>query len=191
MKATLNQLWLLYQPTTNNPNLPTPAQKLARLELPATGWERRYRVRVHGTPNPEALASLRRGMVVDGVAYVSGMTARSGDPKALAGMDEYAQARVIFGKIKGLVEAAGGAMADVVKITVYVTDIANNTKVWQARREFFTGELQRGTGKVVPAVANGAVRLSCSRCIPAETLVVFWRETLTNTFCVRESTTPA
>ncbi len=37
-------------------------------------------------------------LVVDGIAYVSGMTARSADPKELAGMDEYAQAKVIFGK---------------------------------------------------------------------------------------------
>jgi 23S rRNA pseudouridine2605 synthase len=40
-----------------------------RLELPATGWVRRYRVRVHGQPNPTALDDLRRGMTVDGVRY--------------------------------------------------------------------------------------------------------------------------
>jgi len=34
-----------------------------------------------------------------------------------------------------MVEAAGGAMADVVKVTIYVTNIKNNTKVWAARRE--------------------------------------------------------
>ena len=43
---------------------------LARfLELPSTGWPRRYRVRVHGRPTPEALASLKRGVTVDGVRY--------------------------------------------------------------------------------------------------------------------------
>lgn len=40
-----------------------------RLELPTTGWVRRYRVRVHGTPSPEQLAALERGVTVDGVAY--------------------------------------------------------------------------------------------------------------------------
>ena len=44
-------------------------------------------------------------------------------------MDEYEQAKQIFGKIKGMVEAAGGTMADVVKVIIYVTDIKNNTKV--------------------------------------------------------------
>ena len=40
-----------------------------RLELPATGWVRRYRVRVHGTVEPARLASLARGITIDGVAY--------------------------------------------------------------------------------------------------------------------------
>lgn len=92
-------------------------------------------------------------LVVDGVAYVSGMTARSADPKALASMDEYAQAKVIFGKIKSLVEAAGGTMSDVVKITIFLTEIANNTKVWQARREFFTGDFPASTLVEVSALA--------------------------------------
>ena len=43
---------------------------LARhLELPATGWLRRYRVRVFGRPDPDRLAALARGVSVDGVAY--------------------------------------------------------------------------------------------------------------------------
>ena len=39
------------------------------LELPATGWLRRYRVRVHGKVEPEALAALKDGIAVDGVFY--------------------------------------------------------------------------------------------------------------------------
>jgi 23S rRNA pseudouridine2605 synthase len=43
---------------------------LARvLELPATAWLRRYRVRAKGRVRPEQLESLRKGVVVDGVAY--------------------------------------------------------------------------------------------------------------------------
>lgn len=40
-----------------------------RLELPATGWLRRYRVRVHGDVDEATLASLEQGITVDGVAY--------------------------------------------------------------------------------------------------------------------------
>jgi 23S rRNA pseudouridine2605 synthase len=39
------------------------------LELPATGWLRRYRVRVHGKVEESALADLRDGIAVDGVFY--------------------------------------------------------------------------------------------------------------------------
>lgn len=40
-----------------------------RLELPATGWLRRYRVRVFGTPTEDMLAPLARGIEVGGVRY--------------------------------------------------------------------------------------------------------------------------
>ena len=44
--------------------------ELARkLELPATGWVRRYRVRIHGRPRPDQLASLEKGVTVEGVRY--------------------------------------------------------------------------------------------------------------------------
>jgi 23S rRNA pseudouridine2605 synthase len=39
------------------------------LELPATGWLRRYRVRVHGGVDPAKLVRLADGMVVDGVKF--------------------------------------------------------------------------------------------------------------------------
>ena len=56
---------------------------LARqLELPSTGWLRRYRVRVFGVPNEGALKSLAHGVTVDGVRYgpiEAGVDARKGD----------------------------------------------------------------------------------------------------------------
>jgi 23S rRNA pseudouridine2605 synthase len=43
---------------------------LARhLELPSTGWLRRYRVRAHGRVSEEALHGLRAGVTIDGVRY--------------------------------------------------------------------------------------------------------------------------
>lgn len=40
-----------------------------RLELPATGWTRRYRVRAHGSVEEAALDRLRQGSTLDGVRY--------------------------------------------------------------------------------------------------------------------------
>lgn len=53
-----------------------------KLELPATGWLRRYRVRVNGHPDPAALAALAKGVTVDGVRYGpidAGLDSRKGD----------------------------------------------------------------------------------------------------------------
>lgn len=41
------------------------------LELPSTGWSRKYRVRVHGKVNEQRLAQLKDGIKVEGVHYKS------------------------------------------------------------------------------------------------------------------------
>lgn len=40
-----------------------------RLELPSTGWLRKYRVRVNGTPDDAALEPLRKGLVIEGEKF--------------------------------------------------------------------------------------------------------------------------
>jgi 23S rRNA pseudouridine2605 synthase len=53
-----------------------------KLELPSTGWIRRYRVRVHGVPDERRLAALAKGVRVDGVLYGpidAGLDSRKGD----------------------------------------------------------------------------------------------------------------
>jgi len=49
--------------------LTTDGELARHLELPATGWIRRYRARVHGQPDPAALAALADGVTIDGVKY--------------------------------------------------------------------------------------------------------------------------
>lgn len=45
---------------------------LARhLELPSTGWVRRYRVRLHGKVDPLELSKLAHGLTIDGIHYGS------------------------------------------------------------------------------------------------------------------------
>jgi enamine deaminase RidA (YjgF/YER057c/UK114 family) len=90
-------------------------------------------------------------LVVGSVAYLAGMTG--------AGDDEYAQAKAIFTKMRHLVEAAGGTMSDIVKVTIFVTDITRREKVWQARREFFTGNFPASTLVQVAALANPALKV--------------------------------
>jgi len=93
-------------------------------------------------------------LVAGGVAYLAGMTARGAELG-----DEYAQSTAIFTKIRHLVEAAGGTMADIVKVTIFVTDISQREKVWQARREFFTGNFPASTLVQVAALADPSIKV--------------------------------
>jgi 2-iminobutanoate/2-iminopropanoate deaminase len=91
---------------------------------------------------------------IDDLIFVSGLTARGLDGKTIEGENEYEQSQVIFTKIKNLVEEAGAQMDDVVKMTIYVTNMAENHHVWKARKEFFTGDFPACTLVEVSALAN-------------------------------------
>jgi 2-iminobutanoate/2-iminopropanoate deaminase len=93
-------------------------------------------------------------LVANGIAYIAGMTASGGDLS-----DEYTQAKAIFAKIKHLVEAAGGTMADIITVTIFVTDISQREKVWQARRECFTGNFPASTLVQVAALASPVLKV--------------------------------
>jgi len=91
-------------------------------------------------------------LVVGNQVFVAGMTARAGN--ALQGGNSmYEQAKATFSKIKHLLEAAGGRMDDIVKVNIFVTDIKRREEVWQARREFFTGDFPVSTLVEVSALA--------------------------------------
>jgi len=51
--------------------------------------------------------------------------------------DFKAQARAVFGAVKALVEAGGGTLANVVKITTFVTDVRYRLDFRAVRDEFF------------------------------------------------------
>src|SRR4029077_13687596 len=82
---------------------------------------------------------------VGDMLFISGTVSRAPDGVTIQGNNEYEQAKIIFGKIRHLVEAAGGVMADVVKVTIYVVNIKQNTEVWRARQEFFRGDFPCST----------------------------------------------
>ena len=65
----------------------------------------------------------------------------------------YAQSRIIFEKINHLMVAAGGKMNDIVKVTIFVTDITRREEVWRARAEHFTGDFPCSTLVEVAALA--------------------------------------
>lgn len=87
--------------------------------------------------------------------WLSGFTARGNDLKQIDGAGSaYQQARAIFTKVKHCLEAADATMADVINMTIYVTDMADNKEVWRARQEFFEGDFPCSTLVQVAALAQ-------------------------------------
>jgi len=77
--------------------------------------------------------------------YISGMVAWDKDMKPLGGNDCYEQARIVFSYIEALMEAAGSKMDDVIKVTMFTTDMRHQPQIWRARKEFFTGDFPCST----------------------------------------------
>ena len=87
--------------------------------------------------------------------YISGQVARPFEGgTGIVGKDEYEQARQIFSRIERIVKAAGATMDNLVKMTIYVVNIKNNTEVWRARREFFSGDFPASTLVEVRSLAT-------------------------------------
>jgi len=71
------------------------------------------------------------------ILVLAGQVAYTPDGKAAHPGDFSAQARAVFTAVKKLVEAGGGTLANVVKITTYVTDVSNRPAFRTVRDEFF------------------------------------------------------
>ena len=86
--------------------------------------------------------------------YIAGQTAGSPDGSVVGTGDVRAQTIEVFGRIKALLTAAGFTMDDVVKLTIYLTDMSTRAQVADARREFFTGDFPASTLLQVSALAQ-------------------------------------
>jgi 2-iminobutanoate/2-iminopropanoate deaminase len=113
--------------------------------------ERRQRVSSPHVPEPPP-GTFSRAIQVGNQLFVAGMTANS--PAGIEGGDSmYEQTRAVFRKIQHLVEAAGGTMNDIVKMTGFVTDISRREDYLRARRDFFTADPPASTLVEISALA--------------------------------------
>ncbi|MBA1201425.1 RidA family protein [Pseudomonas capeferrum] len=89
-----------------------------------------------------ATATWSNALLIGNDVVMSGMTAHPATRQAVeAGtpLGAYEQTLVVLDKAKTLVEAAGGHVGNLYRLTVYVTDIADKDEVGRARRDFFAG----------------------------------------------------
>jgi enamine deaminase RidA (YjgF/YER057c/UK114 family) len=92
-------------------------------------------------------------LVVDNTIHISGQHA--GAPQGAIGGDSVLeQSREARRRVLSLIEAAGGAADDVVKLTVYLCDMSRRMDVSAARREVFAEPLPCSTLIGVNALAN-------------------------------------
>ena len=114
------------------------------------------RVACEGVPDlPHATWS--NALIVGQEVVLSGQTAHPATRDAAqagAPLGAYEQTLVVLRKIRQLLEAAGGGVHNIVKLVVYVTDIADKDEVGRARREFFV----RAPGASYPASTLVAVQ---------------------------------
>jgi reactive intermediate/imine deaminase len=92
---------------------------------------------VISTPNaPSAIGTYSQAMRCGDTVYLSGQIGL--DPQTMQlveGID--AQVRRVFDNLQAVAEAAGGSLADAVKLTIYLTDLAHFSKVNEIMAAYF------------------------------------------------------
>ncbi|MGH9208042.1 MAG: RidA family protein [Acidimicrobiales bacterium] len=71
------------------------------------------------------------------VLYISGVAPLDEAGKLVGGGDPAVQARQIFVNMAKILKAAGAGFEDVLRVTVYLTDVADRAKINPVRQEFF------------------------------------------------------
>jgi reactive intermediate/imine deaminase len=91
--------------------------------------------------------------------FVSGFVPVDGEGRLVGGDDVVAQARQVLANLGAVLSAAGATFADVVKVTVYLTDIADRVRINPVRQEVFGETRPASTLVEVSALAIPGAKL--------------------------------
>ena len=69
--------------------------------------------------------------------FISGVPPTDAKGKVVGGDDVAEQTRQVFRNMKLVLDAAGASFADILKVTVYLLDVDNRTKINPVRKEYF------------------------------------------------------
>jgi 2-iminobutanoate/2-iminopropanoate deaminase len=69
--------------------------------------------------------------------FISGVAPIDEQARLVGGDDVAAQARQVFLNMRKILDAAAAGFGDVLKVTVYLTDVGDRTKINPVRQEFF------------------------------------------------------
>lgn len=93
--------------------------------------------RIKTAADPFEPYALSQAIAVDPWIFVSGQAALDENGVVVGGHDFEAQARAAFANLKAVLEAADASLDDVVKVTLFMTDMRFFADVIALRREFF------------------------------------------------------
>ena len=92
-----------------------------------------YRVVGLAEPISHYTDAVRAGDLV----FVSGIVAMDREGQLVGGADVVAQARQVFQNMREVLAAAGCGFEDVVRVTIYLTDVDDRAKINPVRKEVF------------------------------------------------------
>jgi 2-iminobutanoate/2-iminopropanoate deaminase len=106
------------------------------------------------TPEAKPVAHYKMATRQEGgqLLYISGQVARDTNGNVAGPGDMGTQARQVFQNLRQVLQAAGGDFKDLMKITTYITNIADFPAVAEVRSEVFQGELPASTLIVVKSL---------------------------------------
>jgi 2-iminobutanoate/2-iminopropanoate deaminase len=79
------------------------------------------------------------------LVFISGMTARCADGSITGIGDVREQTRQVCENLRAAVEAAGGTMADICRVDVYVRNMEDFAKIHEIRAKYFEAPLPAST----------------------------------------------
>jgi 2-iminobutanoate/2-iminopropanoate deaminase len=106
------------------------------------------------TPEAKPVANYKMATRMEGgqLLYISGQVAWDTSGNIVGKGDARAQARQAFQNLRQVLQATGGDLKDLMKITTYITNIEDFPAVAEARSEVFQGELPASTLIVVKSL---------------------------------------
>jgi enamine deaminase RidA (YjgF/YER057c/UK114 family) len=106
------------------------------------------------TPEAKPVANYKMATRQEGgqLLYISGQVARDTDGNVIGTGDMRTQARQVFQNLRQVLQAAGGDLNDLMKITTYITKIEDFPALAEVRSEVFQGELPASTLIVVKSL---------------------------------------
>jgi 2-iminobutanoate/2-iminopropanoate deaminase len=96
---------------------------------------RREEIRVPGLAEP--ISHFTDAVRAGDLLFISGVVPVDGDGNLVRADDVVEQMRQVFANLAAVLAAAGATFADVVKVNVYLTDIADRPRINPVRQEIF------------------------------------------------------